>query len=96
MKDCSRKARKSAPKVGHQRPWTRRKERRSAVVPVCPSAISTGKATDQATPSQTAGRIRAMPARTRPPNMRNPSQISDPIRPVAARSDSRQSGVPPR
>ena len=80
MKPCSRKARKRAPNVGHQRPLTRWKERRSALVPRCPSAIRTGKQTDHATPSQTAGQDQGDPGQDEAPEHeeREPDQRTDP------------------
>ena len=95
-KNWNMKASRSAPRVGHHRPCTRRKDRRRAAVPRTPSPISTGNAIDHDTPSQTNGTNSATTDRARPPNMSRASQMSGPSRPVAARRESRQSGVPPR
>ena len=54
-KNWNMKASRSAPRVGHHRPRTRRKDRRRAPVPRTPSATSTGNAIDHDTPSQTNG-----------------------------------------
>src|SRR3954465_7100554 len=52
---ASSAATSASPKVGHQRGFTSRNERRIASVPGSPSTSSTGVATSQDTPSHTPG-----------------------------------------